>query len=646
MIDADIMENTQEKFEVLTGRMQLLKRPTMWIGAVNPVRQKTFVVSEDGIERKDVEYVPAFRKIMDEILDNSLDALIEHRNSEGVIHVDIGDYVVEIEDNGPGMPVEKKKLSESELKNLPADEAKRLQNSYIPLIAWTRLFSGTNFRDSADKKNLGSHGVGSTATVIFSKKFTGETRDGKHSCVVTATDNMEHVTCKAIACRNKSGTKVVFEPDLKRFGLDKIEQVYKDVMRQRLMCLAVSFPKIKFSFNGEAIKPDAKKFLRLFSEHIEFADFGKGFVGVYPSDSDEFEFFTYVNGLHMSRGGKHIEWLDRMITSPIRDKLVKKYKAIKPADIRNRLGMVVFMRDFPNAKFDSQTKDTLTNPESEISAYIDGGIDFDKLVKAILKNDAIIEPIVDMFKLKEELKARKELKGVKKAKVKSDKYFPGVGDKKYLFLCEGLSAGSSLLKCLGRDGKYYYCLRGLAINAYSQSIQKISANQELKDVLNILEFDASRKGEEQEPAFEKIVIATDADLDGINITSMLLGWWKKFAPGWFGAGRICKLNTPVVILKDQKDQVKKWFFTLDEFRKWEAENKSSNVKIVYLKGLGSIPSADLEYIIAHTQDGFDGLLEEYNLDADSDRMFEDWLGNDAEPRKEYLRNYNLDLDLA
>ena len=80
--------------------------------------------------------------------------------------------------------------------------------------------------------------------------------------------------------------------------------------------------------------------------------------------------------------------------------------------------------------------------------HLDGKIDFDKLAKDILKNDAIIGPIVDMFKLKEELKARQELKQAKKVRVKSDKYFPGIGEKKYLFLVEGLSAGSGLMTCL------------------------------------------------------------------------------------------------------------------------------------------------------------------------------------------------------
>lgn len=632
----------EHKFEVLTGRLQILQRPTMWIGAVNKTMQKMFILTDDKVEHREIEYVPGFKKICDEILDNSLDALIAHSNASGSIKVKIDEEKVSIEDDGPGIPVVKKKLSEIEEKNLPAEEARQIKNSYLPQLAWTRLFSGSNFQDSENKTTIGAHGVGSTATAIFSTKFIGKTDDGKKSCVVKSLDNMEKVSCKVGDTSGKSGTIVEFWPDLKRFGLEKIDQVYFDLMYQRLLCLAITFPKIKFSFNGKKIDNNEKKFLKLFSENVVSASFDKGFIGVYPNDSDEFNFFTYVNGMHMSRGGSHVDYMSWQIVSPIRDKLVKKYKTIKPADIRNRLSIVVFMRDFPNPKFDSQTKETLTNAQSEISSYLNGKIDFEKLARDIMKNDAVITPIIDMFKIKEELKARQELKQAKKVKVRSDKYFPGIGDRKYLFLVEGLSAGGGLMKCLGRNGKYYYCLRGLALNAYDSSIQKIAANQEIKDVMQILGIDLSKTNVEQEASFEKIVIATDADLDGINISSMLLGWWYKLCPELYPKHKIYKLNTPVVVVKDNNENLKEWFFTLDDFKEWEAKNQNSKLKIVYLKGLGALETKDLDHIIE--KQGFDSLLEEYSLDDAASEYFENWLGDNPEPRKKYMKEYVFDIN--
>lgn len=500
------------KFEVLTGRDQILKRPQMWIGSMSSVQQNIFIINDEHVEQKTIDFIPAFKKCIDEILDNALDALIEHNDAKGEIKVKMSDESICIEDNGPGIPVIKKKLTESELKSLPEAEAKQLADSYIPYIAWTRLFSGSNFQDSSNKTTIGSHGIGSKAAAIFSTKFVGKTDDGKHSCTVKSINNLEKSTCKIDKSSGKTGTIVEFFPDFARFGIEKVEQVYKDLMYQRLLCLSITFPGIKFSFNGKRINVNDKKFLKMFNENIESSIFDRGFIGAFPNEKDEFNFFTFVNGMHMSRGGSHVDYVAQQIVNFIRDKLVKKYKNIKPADIKNKLTLVVFLRDFANPKFDSQTKETLTNSMSEVSAYFSNSVDFEKLAKDILKNEAIISPIIDMFKLKEELKARQELKQAKKVKVKSDKYFPGIGEKNMLFLVEGLSAGGGLMKCLGRNGKYFYCLRGLALNAYDSTIQKIASNQEIKEVMNILNLDLTKKNDEDQLIeFDKIVIATDAD---------------------------------------------------------------------------------------------------------------------------------------
>ena len=635
--------NEKNKFEVLTGRLQILQRPTMWIGAVDKTKQNMFVLSEDKVEHKEVEYVAAFRKIIDEILDNSLDALIAHRNSSGTIRVKMDDEKISIEDDGPGIPVIKKKLSELEEKNLPEEEAKQIKNSYLPQLAWTRLFSGSNFQDGENKTTIGAHGVGSTATVIFSTKFIGKTDDGKKSCTVKALNNMEKVSCSVGETSKKSGTIVEFWPDLKRFKLDKVETVYQDIMRQRLLCLAITFPKIKFYFNGKRIDNNEKKFMKLFSEDIVTVSFDKGFIGVYPNESDEFNFFTYVNGMHMGRGGSHVDFISWQIVNPIREKLVKKYKSIKPADIRNRLSLVVFMRDFPNPKFDSQTKETLTNAVGEISSYLNNSIDFEKFAKILLKTDAIINPIIDMFKLKEELKAKQELKKVKKIKVKSDKYMSPIGEQKYLFLCEGQSAQSSLCSCIGRNGCGYYSLRGLPINCLDNSIQRIAANQEFKDVMNILNLDITKDAENKIISFDKVIIATDQDLDGIHLSSMLIGWFKRFAPNLFKEGKICKLQTPLIIIKDNKDVIKHYFFDLDSFKKWEVANPNSKLKIFYQKGLGSIERADMNWLMSQNN-GIDQFIYQFDVDDEGFKNVDLWLTGSAEPRKEKLRNYTFDIN--
>ena len=632
------------KFQALSGRDQILKRPQMWIGSMDTLTREMFIINEDNIERKEIGFIPAFKKIIDEILDNSLDVLIETKNATGNIKVKITEESVYIEDDGPGIPVVKHKLSEEEKKSLPAEEAEKIANSYIPEIAWTRLFSGTNFNDSDDKHTIGAHGLGSKCTSIFSTKFVGKTDDGKKSCVVKSLNNLEETSCKTSNSSGKTGTTVEFYPDLPRFKMKKIDQVYFDLLYQRLLCLSITFPNIKFTFNGKRISVNDKKFLKMFSENIETFVFDKGFIGVFPNESDEFSFFTYVNGIHLNRGGNHIDYISQQLVAPIRSKLERKYKTIKPADIKNRLSIVCFFRDFANPKFDSQTKETLTNSPSEISNYLSDSINFEDAAKKILKNESIINPIIDTFKIKEELKSRQELRAAKKIKIKSDKYLSSTGDKKYLLLVEGLSARAGLSGALGRNGFAYYAGRGVPLNAYDATSQKITANEELKDIVNILELDLFSKDSDKTISFDKIVIATDADIDGDFITSQYIGWFVKFAPNLFNEGKIAKLRTPLVILKDNKNKPVKYFYSLNEFKEFETSNDLFKYKIEYLKGLGSWDKD--AFIKLFDENGFEYYLQDLQLDELGKQYVNDWLsGKEAEKRKQYLRDYTLNIEL-
>lgn len=632
------------KFQALSGRDQILKRPQMWIGSMDTLTREMFIINEDNIERKEIGFIPAFKKIIDEILDNSLDVLIETKNATGNIKVKITEESVYIEDDGPGIPVIKHKLSEEEKKSLPAEEAEKIANSYIPEIAWTRLFSGTNFNDSDDKHTIGAHGLGSKCTSIFSTKFVGKTDDGKKSCVVKSLNNLEVTSCKTSNSSGKTGTTVEFYPDLPRFKMKKIDQVYFDLLYQRLLCLSITFPNIKFTFNGKRISVNDKKFLKMFSENIETFVFDKGFIGVFPNESDEFSFFTYVNGIHLNRGGNHIDYIAQQLVAPIRSKLERKYKTIKPADIKNKLSVVCFFRDFANPKFDSQTKETLTNSPSEISNYLSDSINFEDAAKKILKNESIINPIVDTFKIKEELKSRQELRAAKKIKIKSDKYLSSTGDKKYLLLVEGLSARAGLSGALGRNGFAYYAGRGVPLNAYDATTQKITANEELKDIVNILELDLFSKDSDKTISFDKIVIATDADIDGDFITSQYIGWFVKFAPNLFNEGKIAKLKTPLVILKDNKNKPVKYFYSLNEFKEFETSNNLSKYKIEYLKGLGSWDKD--AFIKLFDENGFEYYLQDLQLDELGKQYVNDWLsGKEADKRKQYLRDYTLNIEL-
>lgn len=625
-------ENKRE-FKVLTDVEHVLLRPNMYIGGINLAEKEQWIYDRSSGRFKfgTVKYVPALVKCASELIDNSIDVAIDTNFEKATkIQVNVDDKSIEVIDNGIGIPCEPPKNSPGEKRTCAE-------------IAWTTLKSGTSFGENRNK--IGTNGVGSSCVNVFSKLFIGESDDGRHSQTITCRNNLSEIKAGRI-CKSsgKPGVRVYCEPDLERFGLDKIDDVHRDLIYQRLVNLAISYPKIKFVFNKEKIEAGGKKIPAMFSDDCVMQSGPNFTVCAFPNEYDEFKFYSYVNGIDMIKGGTHVDYISYELTSRIRDKLIKKYKSIRPGDVKNKLSLVVFFTGFANPEFDSQTKESLSNSQGDITRHLDGKLDFDAFAKAVLKSEAIIGPVIETFKIKEELKARKELKAVKKVKVRSDKYMGPIGSRLYLALCEGASAMSGISSCLGRNGIGYYAMRGVPLNAYDSTMQKIVANQELKDILNILGLDIAKADGHKTIGFERVLITTDADADGNHITAMLIGWFCKFAPNLFDEGRVCKLVTPLIVVKDQKDKMIQWFFNVPDFKAWEAKNASHKYKVVYLKGLGSWAKEDLIELI--DRNGLQNFIEEFRLDEDGKVYVEDWLGPDAEKRKKYLREYTFDINQA
>lgn len=640
------------KFEILSGRDQILKRPGMWIGSMDTLSVPMFIIDNNKAERTDVEFIPAFKKIIDEIIDNSLDAIITAKTEKARIRVKMTSDTITVEDNGPGIPVIKKNITDIADSTLSEDDKKRLSNTYLPEIAWTRLFTGTNFQNSDDKITVGAHGIGSKATAIFSAQFIGRTSDGKKTCIVTAKNNLEHVRCTVKDTPDAaSGTRVEFKPDLARFNMSEIDKVYQDLIYQRLICLSITFPDITFVFNNRTINVTARKFMSMFSDNAVFQTFDRGFIGVYHNEADEFNFFTYVNGLALTRGGSHVDYIIGQLVGPVRDKLIRRYRDIKPADVRNRLSLVVFMRDFPNAKYDSQTKETLTNAPADVSKYFNSTFDFTKLSNAILRNASLIDPIIETFKLKEEVKHRLALKHATatrtRVKIDASKYISATGTKQqYLLLCEGMSACSGISQALGRNGIAYYASRGVPLNVNDVKLSKIVKNTEFIDIMSILGINPNTT-DNDDISFDTIVHAADSDIDGMHIFGIYMGWWAKFAPELFAKRKIARLMTPYIILwADSKmTKIHKAFFDMQSYKEYALTHDVSKYKKNLFKGLGSWSKDQFQRLFDTSPNGIEDYLQYMHLDSDAHIYISDWLdGGSADKRKQHLRQYTLDID--
>ena len=621
-------------FKVLSDREHVLCRPGMYLGSVSLSEKEQWIYNkqDNKFHFGKVNVIAALLKCASELIDNSIDVAIDTNFKYATkIKVKVDSKSIEVEDDGIGIPC------------IPPEGIKSNDpNQTCACLAWTKLKAGTSFNDNRQK--IGTNGVGSSCVNVFSKLFIGYSDDGKHKQKIECLDNMSKIKAsKVTSSSGKSGVKVYCEPDLERFGIKEIDQTHIDLIYQRLVNLAICYPKIKFTFNGERINVNEKKFAQMFSENAIIDSTDNTTICVFPNEYDEFKFYACVNGIDTTRGGTHVDNITMEIANRVRDKLVKKYKSIRPGDVKNKLGIAIMLTGFTNPQFDSQTKESLANSNADILHHLDNKFDFDAFTKQVLKNDAIIEPIIETFKIKEELKARQELKKVKKIKVSSDKYMASTTDKKYCLLCEGLSARGGLSSALGRKGFAYFAGRGVPLNAYDATIQAISANKELKDIAAILDLDLFGKDTNKTISFEKVILANDADMDGIFIANQYVGWFTKFAPNLFNEHKIARLITPLVILRDSKDKLVKYFYSLNEFKDYESKNDLSKMKIDYKKGLGSWPKD--EFIELFDKFGFEYFVQDLLMDNEGKIYVDDWLnGKNAEKRKEYLRNYTFNIE--
>ena len=609
------------KMKTLTSVEHILVRPNLWIGSVSPSEKETWVLNEDDtISFKKISYTEGLLKICNEAIDNSVDVGIKTNWEKSTkIDITITKDTFTCEDNGTGIPVEKNESGE-----------------WIPVIATCVPMSGTNFEE--DRNSIGANGVGIKAANIFSKKFECVTCDGKGKLKIVCTNNLSTKKVTELKPTAKTGTIISFSPDFDRFGVKEFRIELMTMIKTRLKFLSWFYPKCQFTFNGQKIGIKAKDIASMFPQPAVVLNEPNVYICIYPSE--EPYNLTYVNGLYMRRGGTQIDYILNKVITDIREKVSKKYKAIKPADIKNRLGIVCFFKGFPNCEFDSQTKETLTNSVGDITSYFQREqIDLDKFTAKILKQKEIIDNITEMFRLKEELAEKKELAKLSKVKkeIDSEKYYPPIGKtaKKYLMITEGFSAFSGMSPILGRKEIGYYMLKGKILNVLGEKPSTFMANQEINDLVNILGIDIANP--DTPMTYDKVVILTDADADGNAIAGLVLTLFNRIAPNIIKQGRVCRLETPLLI-GSKGENIEEYYFTLPDKSKMK-----KNLEYFYLKGLGSWTKNRFNQILEY-EGGLEKLMVSYTLDDKTDESINKWFGKESDGRKDALRGKEFHID--
>lgn len=609
----------------------VLRRPSMYIGGVSPADIDSWILNEDGtIAYKKVNFVEGLLKICNEVIDNSIDEGVktnwEYSNK---IKITVTKDTFSCEDNGRGIPV------------VQDDEG-----NWMCVDAVCKPMSGSNFEDDSNRKTIGTNGIGVKGANIFSKKFECVTCDGNAKMKINCEDNRSKMDFKLMAANPKRGTSVTFTPDFARFGVKSFDEAIISLIKTRLRFLSWFFPKCTITFNGEKVNVKAKDIASMFPQPAVVLNEENVYICVYPSD--EPYVLSYVNGISLREGGTHVNYISDKIIGDVREKVSRKFKAIKPADIRNRIGIVVFFKDFSNCKFNSQTKEKITNSQGEITDFLkNNNIDLDSFTDKIIKSKPIIENITELFKLKEELAARKAEDALNKTKkeVVSEKYFPPVSrsGQKYLMITEGQSAFSGISPILGRKGIGYYMLQGKPMNILEVGpvtrgkIKGFMENTEIKELVNILGLDI--RGNTEDMNYDYVVVLSDADPDGTSIAGLVTTMFSKLAPKMIEAGRICRLNTPLLIgLKGEK--VEEYYFRFPD-----KKDMKKNLNYFYLKGLGSWTKSRLNQVI-EKEGGMEKLLMPYEADKEYKQSIQNWFGEDSEIRKKFLRGREFHINNA
>ena len=640
---------SSEKITVLKGLEAVRKRPAMYIGDVG----------KKGLHH-----------LIWEVVDNSIDEAMAGHCSTIVVIVE-GDGSITVEDNGRGIPV---------------DIHKKEGKSGLELVM-TVLHAGGKFDKDTYKVSGGLHGVGVSVVNALSEKCTATVyRDGqqfqqKYNIGIAQTSVEKKGSVE------KTGTKINFMPDYSIFKDQVFEQ---EIINERLRELAYlnSGIKIKlinrkeekeethFSEGGlsEFVKHLNKKNNPLFVEPVHIKGEKEGVpvdLALSYNETYSSNVLTYVNNINTIEGGTHLAGFKTALTRSLnkyanQNNIIKTKKnetiSLSGDDVREGITAVLSIK-VQEPQFEGQTKTKLGNGEIKgicDSIIMEGLLDFLERNPETAKT--IILKAENAAKAREAAKRAREL--VRRKSVLDISALPGkladCSEKdptlSELYIVEGDSAGGSAKQ--GRNRRYQAILplRGKVINTEKARIDKLLNNNEIQTLITAFGAGFGGDGESEETSagdfdekklrYHKIIIMTDADVDGSHIRTLLLTFLYRKMPELISGGYVYIALPP--LYKIVKGKTEKWAYTDQEKDKVLEEYKELNTKIDIqrYKGLGEM---NADQLWETTMNPENRTLFRVTLgDRNPDQTFSELMGDDVEPRREFiLKNakYAINLDI-
>lgn len=617
----------EEKYQELSEVQHVLLRPGMWVGSTKEEEKDMFIYNTKTgkMEQKTLNYVPAMLKVVDEIISNSCD---ESRRKDNLglteIEIDIRkNGKCTIYDNG-GIPVVKHKTA----------------GCYVPTFIFGRLRTSSNYDDSEDRIGVGTNGVGSSICNIFSKRFKVTTCDKKNKIAVEWSNNMENCN-EGIPEKSKYHyTKTEFELDFARFSSTGYTKDFINIIHKRCIDAAVANLGLTVRFITDDFTEEWKfksfdEYLDLYSVDLNLKDkiaFKNDLCEAYIFPDSVVD-IGFVNGAECSRG-THIRVLRTAINAAVSDFLIKKdkLKDMSPRSVENKYS--VFMNiNVSNPAYSSQTKEELTTPVENFSKDENKTFEIsDRFLNTITKSE-IVNLVRDWYKKKvaaeDEKTLRKLNKEASKGLKRSDKYVPANSKKKAereLWIYEGDSAARGFRAARNPLTQAAYTMRGVPPNCLDMTAVQIMKNDVFNDLVTILGLKFGKEFDIKDLNFGKIVISTDADVDGDKIAALLLLFFRNW-PELIEKHIVCRSISPIIIAKKGKERKK--YYSIAEFKADEKKLKSGWM-IKYAKGLSGLDAVETKEMMREP------IFMYFEYDSNADNMFNRWFGKDSEQRKQLM----------
>ena len=566
-------------YERLTHVEHILKRPDTYVGSLAPESSSYWIRDGDNFKLSELSVSPGLVKIFDEVLVNAIDQYSMHPKKVNKIEVVTGKDFVFVRNYGVSIPI-KKHETERDSKGVPL---------WIPELIFGHLLTSSNYNDEEQRVTGGRNGYGAKLANVFSLKFNIKISDGKKIYMQTWTDNMSKVEPPDIVTSPDKicpYVSITFYPDWKRFGGpgDFAKLVEKRTWDAAMWCSKSQIYLNKELLKASSLEDYAKMYLGdvpLTKMHTENFD-----IVVGHSQSGAFQQVSFVNGISTTRGGTHVDKITKLICEEIAKD--KRCSTLKPAQIKSSL--FVFVRAvIVNPTFSSQTKAECTSKISETINFKP------KFIKDILAT-GVLEDLLSKG-LSQVDKELKKTDGSKKARISG---IPKLDDANWagthrshdctLIITEGDSAKALAiagLSVVGRNAFGVFPLRGKPRNVRDASVKQVTDNEEFSNLKKILGLQHGKVYNSlRELRYGRLMIMTDADLDGSHIKGLVLNMFHVYWPKLIELGFVVSMVTPVI------KAGKTWYFTEEAFREACQGLSAPPTGTKYYKGLGTSTSAE------------------------------------------------------